>query len=235
MATSAQSTLVAPPQGTSWAWRSVRGTPAISVRKRLIDLVFASLLLTAAAPIVLLIAVAIKLTSPGPVFFRQRRLGLGGRAFTILKFRTMAHGASDAPHRDYVRSLVTETCECATPGLVYKLTADARVTWVGHLLRRSSLDELPQLWNVARGEMSLVGPRPPVPYEVELYQPWQLERLSVRPGITGLWQVSGRNRLSYVEMCQLDVKYVHNWSISEDFRIMLKTPWVMLTNSGSAA
>jgi lipopolysaccharide/colanic/teichoic acid biosynthesis glycosyltransferase len=197
--------------------------------------VLASLLLVVAAPLVVLIIAAIKLSSRGPVLFRQRRLGVSGRVFTILKFRTMSHGASEAPHREYVRSIVTADARHVPSGGPYKLTADARVTFVGRHLRTTSLDELPQLWNVIRGEMSLVGPRPPLPYEVELYQPWQFERLTVRPGLTGLWQVSGRNRLSYVEMCRLDVRYVQNWSLSEDFRIMLKTPWVMLTNSGSTA
>ena len=140
----------------------------------------------------------------------------------MLKFRTMVHGASESAHREYVSGMITE---CRTSDeRRYKLTNDGRVTSVGRLLRRTSIDELPQFWNVLRGEMSLVGPRPPLEYEVVRYQSWQLERLAVRPGMSGLWQVSGRSRISYVDMCRLDVRYVREWSLGRDLIIMLKTP-----------
>jgi lipopolysaccharide/colanic/teichoic acid biosynthesis glycosyltransferase len=193
-----------------------------------------------AAPLLAVIAAAIKLDSPGPVFFRQERVGTGGRRFRVFKFRTMANGASDAAHRDLVtRMLAGDEATTAQGGSggrrIYKLLQDERVTRVGRLLRRTSLDELPQLFNVLRGAMSLVGPRPPLPYEIEAYAYWQFDRLQVRPGITGLWQVSGRNLLTYRRMCELDIEYVRRWSLWLDLKILLKTVPVVLFNSGRAA
>jgi len=144
----------------------------------------------------------------------------------------MRHGASDAAHRELIRRLQADE---APPASVYKLVNDDRVTRVGRWLRRTSLDELPQLFNVLRGEMSLVGPRPPVPYEFEGYDHWQFDRLQVKPGMTGLWQVSGRSRVSFRQMCELDVEYVRRWSLWLDVQILLKTIPVVLFNSGRAA
>jgi exopolysaccharide biosynthesis polyprenyl glycosylphosphotransferase len=208
--------------------------------KRVFDFVAAVLTLVVTAPVLLAIAVAIKLDSRGPVFFRQERLGFGGRRFRVWKFRTMAHGASDAVHRELVSRMLSEdesgTAHTAADGSkVYKLVGDDRVTRVGGWLRRFSLDELPQIFNVVSGQMSLVGPRPPVPYEVEKYDRWQYGRLQVPPGITGLWQVSGRNLLTYRQMCELDMDYVRRWSLWLDMKILLKTVPVVLLNSGRAA
>jgi exopolysaccharide biosynthesis polyprenyl glycosylphosphotransferase len=223
-------------------------TPALKGRqlliKRAVDLAGAMAGLVVAAPVMLLLAAAIRLDSPGPVIFGQERIGTGGRRFRVLKFRTMRHGASDAAHRDFVGRLQADAGEGREQegsggeggvARVYKLVDDERVTRVGRWLRRTSLDELPQLFNVVRGEMSLVGPRPPLPYEFEAYDHWQFDRLQVRPGITGLWQVSGRNRLSYRQMCELDVEYVRRWSLGLDMLILLKTVPVVLFNSGRAA
>jgi exopolysaccharide biosynthesis polyprenyl glycosylphosphotransferase len=208
--------------------------------KQAVDLVGATVGLVVAAPLMAVVALAVKLDSPGPVFFRQERVGTGGRRFGVFKFRTMVNGASDAAHRELVsRMLAGDEKETARAGKgstrVYKLLGDERVTRVGRLLRRTSVDELPQLFNVLRGEMSLVGPRPPIPYEIEAYAHWQYDRLEVRPGITGLWQVSGRNLLTYGQMCELDVEYVRNWSLWLDLMILLKTIPVVLFNSGRAA
>src|SRR5436309_4050331 len=184
--------------------------------KRMFDVVGSVLGLVVTAPLIVLIAAAIKLDSPGPVFFRQERIGTGGRRFRVWKFRTMRNGASDAAHRKLVQRML-EGEEAATGHAgsdgrpVYKLVNDDRVTRVGLWLRRTSLDEVPQLFNVIRGQMSLVGPRPPLGYELDAYDHWQFDRLKVLPGITGLWQVSGRNLLTYRQMCELDLEYVRRW------------------------
>ena len=208
--------------------------------KRCVDLLGATVGVLVTFPVMLLVAAAIKLDSRGPVLFRQERIGTGGRRFRLWKFRTMRQGASDSVHRELVHKLLNGDesgaayCkEGADP--VYKLVNDDRVTRIGRLLRRTSLDELPQLFNVFRGEMSLVGPRPPLPYEFEAYDHWQFDRLQVMPGITGLWQVSGRNRLTYRQMCELDVEYVRRWSLWLDFLILVKTIPVVVFNSGKAA
>ena len=209
------------------------------VLKRWVDLLGATIGLVLASPIMFVVAVAIKLDSRGPVFFRQERIGTGGRRFRVWKFRTMRNGASDAAHRELVHQMLSGDDAAAvrqsTDGPVYKLVNDVRVTRLGRLLRRASLDELPQLLNVLRGEMSLVGPRPPLLYEFEKYDHWQFDRLQVLPGITGLWQVSGRNRLTYRQMCELDVEYVRRWSVWLDLKILFKTIPVVLFNSGRAA
>ena len=202
--------------------------------KRALDLIVSVLALLLGAPLFAAVAVAVRLTSPGPVFFRQRRAGLRGEPFTVLKFRTMWDGASEAPHRDYVSSLVRGRNDTPRDG-IFKLVGDRRVTRVGRVLRRTGLDELPQLLNVLRGEMSVVGPRPPLEYEVELYEPWQLERLAVKPGLTGLWQVSGRNALDYVDMCTKDIEYIRQWSFASDLAIVARTPFAMFFKSAQAA
>jgi exopolysaccharide biosynthesis polyprenyl glycosylphosphotransferase len=208
--------------------------------KRAVDLVGAAVLTVLAAPLMLVIAIAIKLDSAGAIFFRQERIGTGGHRFRVFKFRTMVDGASDTAHRELVKRMLAgdeeSTCtEGAGGSRVYKLLRDDRVTRVGRLLRRTSLDELPQLFNVLIGQMSLVGPRPPLPYEIEAYAFWQFDRLQVRPGITGLWQVSGRNLLTYRQMCELDITYVQRWSLWLDLKILLRTIPVVLFNSGRAA
>jgi len=207
--------------------------------KRLVDVVGASLSLILAAPLMLLVAAAIKLDSRGPVLFRQERIGAGGRRFRVLKFRTMYDGVSDAAHRTFVTQMLTgDEIQAAQVGRdgkpAFKLVNDQRITRVGGWLRRGSLDELPQLFNVLRGEMSLVGPRPPVVYELEQYEHWQFHRLQVPPGMTGLWQVSGRSRLSYRQMCELDLEYIREWSPWLDLKILCKTIPVVLSNSGGA-
>jgi exopolysaccharide biosynthesis polyprenyl glycosylphosphotransferase len=204
---------------------------AARVVKRASDVFLASAALLLLAPVWLLIALLIKLDSRGPVLYRQERVGMDGRIFLFLKFRTMRPDADDSAHRDYQRRLIqgqpgTNLGDTERP--VYKLHADPRVTRVGRLLRRLSLDELPQLLNVLRGDMSVVGPRPPIPYEVEAYALWHRKRLDMKPGLTGLWQVSGRNRLSFDEMVRLDLFYIENWSLLLDLRIILKTLPVVL-------
>jgi exopolysaccharide biosynthesis polyprenyl glycosylphosphotransferase len=199
--------------------------------KRGMDILVASFALAVLAPLWLVIAALIKLDSTGGVFYKQERVGMDGRIFLFLKFRTMQTNSDDAAHRDYQRKYIAGQAETnlgdeARP--VYKLRTDPRVTRVGRVLRRLSLDELPQLLNVLRGDMSVVGPRPPIPYEVEAYELWHRKRLDMKPGLTGLWQVSGRNRLSFEEMVRLDLFYIENWSLLLDLKIILRTLPVML-------
>ena len=199
--------------------------------KRASDIIIASIALTILAPLWLLVALFIKLDSRGPIFYKQERVGMDGRIFLFYKFRTMRVGTDDATHREYQRQYIAGRPEANLGDAerpAYKLLADARVTRVGRVLRRLSLDELPQLLNVLRGEMSVVGPRPPIPYEVEAYQLWHRKRLDMKPGLTGLWQVSGRNRLTFEEMVRLDLFYIENWSLLLDLKIILRTLPVML-------
>ena len=220
-----------------WPDPSTRSVPraTVSRRKRALDVALACALLAITSPVWLALAVAIKLTSRGPVLFRQQRLGLNEVPFTMLKFRSMHFGAPETAHEAFVTSMITAAPTMSAINGIHKLQQDPRITPVGRWIRRTSLDELPQLINVLRGDMSIVGPRPPLAYEVARYEAWQRERLSVRPGITGLWQVSGRNRLSYVEMCKVDVRYVREWSVAKDLRIILRTPWVMFVERGGAS
>ena len=197
------------------------------IAKRLLDLAVSSTGLVLASPFMLAIGVAVRLGSPGPILFRQERLGTGGRRFTLYKFRTMHAAADEEAHRRYVERLITR--EEPTDATWVPLQGDPRVTRIGGFLRRSHLDEVPQLFNVLRGEMSLVGPRPPIPYEVELYAPWHLERLAVVPGLTGLWQVRGWGRLSFDEGVSLDLQYIRQRSFGTDVRILLRTAWQITT------
>jgi lipopolysaccharide/colanic/teichoic acid biosynthesis glycosyltransferase len=194
------------------------------------DVVLALLFIIAALPVLAVIAVLVKLDSPGPVLFRQTRCGRGRRPFTVLKFRTMTHGADHSVHREYIAALANG--DDAAGGLK-KLTGDIRVTRVGSLLRRSSLDELPQLFNVLRGDMSIVGPRPAIEYELEHYQAGHYARFEVRPGLTGLWQVSGRSRLGFTEMLALDAEYARRSSLLLDARILARTPLEILRGRAS--
>jgi lipopolysaccharide/colanic/teichoic acid biosynthesis glycosyltransferase len=177
-------------------------------------------------------ALAVRTDTRGPVLFAQERVGLGGRTFRILKLRTMVVDNDDSEHAAYVAALITGRAH--TREGVYKLVGDSRITRVGRFLRRYSIDELPQLWNVLRGDMSLVGPRPALPREVALYDGHARRRLAVKPGLTGLWQVSGRCELSFVEMVDLDIAYGRDWSLLSDVRILLKTPAAALTGRGAA-
>src|SRR5215469_2873557 len=197
--------------------------------KRLMDVVGSLFALMVLFPLFVIIAAAIRLSSPGPILFRQRRLGRHGLPFQLLKFRSMHADSDPAIHKEYVTKLVTGTANRqptnGTSEGVYKLTSDPRVTRIGSLLRRSSLDELPQLINVLKGEMSLVGPRPPLPYEVEAYDLWHRRRiLEAMPGITGLWQVNGRNRVNFDDMVRLDLIYATTWTPWLDLKILLLTP-----------
>ncbi|MDQ1446020.1 MAG: hypothetical protein QOI20_2484 [Acidimicrobiaceae bacterium] len=200
---------------------------------RFLDLAVGLVAVTATAPVMAVAAIAVKLTSPGPILFRQDRLGMDGRPFRLLKFRTMQHGADTKLHLDYVSALITGSEVRQGEEQLFKLVADPRVTKVGRVLRRYSIDELPQLFNVLRGDMSLVGPRPPLAAEVALYESWHRRRLDVRPGLTGLWQVSGRSRMSFDDMVRLDLQYIENWSPLEDCRILLRTIPAVLRREAS--
>jgi lipopolysaccharide/colanic/teichoic acid biosynthesis glycosyltransferase len=206
--------------------------------KRGIDIVGSSILLTLISPLLAAIALAIKLTSKGPVIFKQERVGWLGTRFECLKFRTMHADNDPKIHRDYVRDFIVGKAakenESLTEPVVYKITGDPRVTLVGKFLRKTSLDEVPQFWNVLRGEMSLVGPRPGLPYEFELYDNWQRRRVfEMKPGVTGLWQVSGRSRVSFDDMVRLDLRYCQCWSLWLDFKILLATPHAAIKGEGA--
>lgn len=204
--------------------------------KRLVDVAAALFVIVVGFPFFLAIALLIKLTSKGPVFFSQERIGEGGRIFTLFKFRTMRPNNDDAIHREFTRSFIEgrlgQTTVDQRTASVYKLKNDPRVTAVGAFLRKTSLDEFPQFINVLRGEMTLVGPRPPLSYEIEHYKDWHKLRLAVKPGLTGLWQVSGRSAVPFNEMVMLDLYYIEHWSLLLDLKIMLRTIPVMLFGSG---
>jgi lipopolysaccharide/colanic/teichoic acid biosynthesis glycosyltransferase len=207
------------------------------IAKRALDVVGSGILLLVLSPIFALIAIAIKLTSDGPVFFAQERLGQFGTRFRCLKFRTMYTNNDPKIHRDYVERFIAgkakeERNEAGS--VVYKIMDDPRITPVGRLLRKLSFDELPQFWNVLRGEMSLVGPRPPVAYEFRVYDIWHRRRvLEVKPGVTGLWQVSGRSRTSFDDMVRLDLRYSQSWSLWLDLKILAATPRAVFTGDGA--
>ncbi len=206
--------------------------------KRLVDIVGSLLALVMFSPVFLAIAAAVRFTSDGPVLFRQERVGLWGENFVFLKFRSMYVEQGENPHKEYVEKLIRNN-QSANGGKTgeegaFKLKNDPRITPIGNFLRKSSLDELPQFINVLRGEMSIVGPRPPISYEVDLYDTWHRMRLlSVKPGITGLWQVMGRSSTTFDEMVRMDVQYVTEWSIWQDLKIILKTPWVIIVGKGA--
>jgi lipopolysaccharide/colanic/teichoic acid biosynthesis glycosyltransferase len=205
--------------------------------KRAIDVIGSLFFLTLFAPIMAVIALGVKLGSPGPVLFRQTRIGQRGKKFTFLKFRSMRNASDPAPHENYVKDFIRGVASrnaSETGERVFKLTQDPRVTPLGGFLRKTSLDELPQFWNVLRGDMSLVGPRPPIPYEIEYYDTWHQRRvLELKPGITGLWQVSGRNLIGFDDMVRLDVQYARRWSIGLDLKILLQTPLAVLRGGGA--
>ena len=205
--------------------------------KRVLDLAGSLTLLAILSPLLVLIAGLVKLKSPGPVFFRQVRMGQGMKPFTMLKFRTMHVNTGHALHHEFVTSFIKSGPQAQEAGRngMFKITSDPRVTTVGRILRKTSLDELPQLWNVVRGDMSLVGPRPPLQYEVEQYQPWHCRRvLEAKPGITGLWQVAGRSRTTFDEMVRLDLRYAKACSLWTDVKILLATPAAVIVGKGAA-
>jgi lipopolysaccharide/colanic/teichoic acid biosynthesis glycosyltransferase len=215
-----------------WARRSVRAAV-----KRSLDVVISLVLLLGLAPLFLLIAALVKWSSSGPIVFRQLRSGHLTKPFTMLKFRTMYRDADHRVHREFVSSFIKADGgardQVGRSG-VFKLTNDPRVTPVGRWLRSTSLDELPQLWNVLRGDMSLVGPRPPLPYELEQYQPWHRRRvLEAKPGITGIWQVAGRSRTTFDEMVRLDLRYAARCSLWADLKILLATPAAVVSRRGA--
>jgi exopolysaccharide biosynthesis polyprenyl glycosylphosphotransferase len=204
---------------------ALRLTRGQAIAKRVFDVVLSAAGLLLIWPLLLAVAIAIKLGDGGPVLFRQQRVGLQRRTFTLLKFRTMV------PRAELLRAELLSRNEADGP--LFKVREDPRVTRIGRWLRRFSIDELPQLLNVLKGEMSLVGPRPPLVGEVDAYEDWQLDRLEVRPGITGLWQVSGRSDLSFDEYVRLDLFYIENWSLAYDLFIVAKTVPLLLFPKGA--
>ena len=214
----------------------IAGEPLLpGLVRRLLDLTIAAATIVLLSPLLIAVAIAIRLDSSGPALFRQRRVGYGEREFTIFKFRSMRTDADPGGHRDYVTSLIKGS-KAATGGRknLYKLAVDDRITPVGRWIRRWSLDELPQLFNVLSGDMSLVGPRPAIPYEVAEYPNWYLDRFAVKPGLTGLWQVSGRNERTYEEMVRLDIEYAERRSLLLDLSILARTPFTVLARRGAA-
>ncbi len=207
--------------------------------KRIIDIIGSIAGILLFSPFFILIPIGIKLTSRGPVLFRQERIGQYEKKFMFLKFRSMHANANDDVHREYVHNLISKKITGESGGngdgkKVYKLTQDNRVTTIGHILRKTSMDELPQFFNVLKGEMSLVGPRPPIPYELEKYDSWHRRRLlEVKPGITGLWQVTGRSSTTFDEMVRLDLQYATSMSLWQDFKILFKTPWAVVAGKGA--
>ncbi len=210
----------------------------VLIVKRTVDIVGSSIMLVVLAPLFVIISLAIKLSSKGPVFYRQQRVGRYGQTFTFLKFRSMSVNNDCNVHKEFVTRLIvsspggTESQESGAN--IYKLTNDNRITRVGRTLRRTSLDELPQFINVLKGDMSLVGPRPPIPYELAAYQTWHRHRLlAVKPGITGLWQVMGRSSVRFDEMVRLDLRYASTWTPWLDLKILLRTPGAVIQGSGA--
>ncbi len=206
--------------------------------KRLIDILGSALALIALSPLFWMIAIAIKASSKGPVFFSQTRIGQYGKPFILMKFRTMYTNIDRGVHKQYVTEFITDKAKRESPApdgaQVYKLTNDTRITKVGKFLRRTSMDELPQFLNVLRGEMSLVGPRPAVRYEVAVYETWHRRRvLEFKPGITGLWQVSGRSQVKFDDMVRLDLRYARSWSPWLDTKILMLTPFAVLRGTGA--
>ena len=214
--------------------RTLGDSRRLSALRRLANVIFATALVILLAPLLIAIAIAIRLDSPGPALFRQRRVGHGKREFTLLKFRSMRLDADPRGHREYVTALIKGSGDAPEGGHenLYKLAVDDRITSVGRRIRKWSLDELPQLFNVIAGDMALVGPRPAIPYEVAEYPSWYLRRFEVKPGLTGLWQVSGRNERTYEEMVSLDIEYAERRSLLLDISILARTPWTVLSRRG---
>lgn len=220
--------------------RTDKRSRVFAITKRAMDIAGSFILLLLIAPVLLIVALAVRLSSPGPILYRQQRVGQFGKTFTFLKFRSMYIGNDPTVHQRYVMQLIAGQAKQQAvwgtdePTGVYKLTQDKRITRIGGFLRRTSLDELPQFFNVLKGEMSLVGPRPAIPYEVAAYQIWHRRRvLEVKPGITGLWQVNGRSRVAFDEMVRLDLRYAKQWSPWLDLKILLRTPRAVIVGEGA--
>jgi len=207
------------------------------VVKRTIDIISSGLALLALAPLFAVLALAVKATSKGPVFYKQKRLGHHGRPFTIFKFRSMYAGNDSSVHKEFMMKSISNGAASGSDSKgnnVYKLTNDARITRFGKFIRRTSLDELPQIFNVLRGDMSLVGPRPAIPYELAAYQSWHRRRiLEAKPGLTGLWQVTGRSSVKFDEMVRLDLRYATSWTLLLDLKILLRTPLAVIKGAGA--
>ena len=203
-----------------------RRSRGIVILKRVMDMMISVLMLVMGSPFFLLVSMLIKLTDGGPVFFRQTRVGVNGRMFQMLKFRSMVVDAEERKCELLEKNRYRE-------GITFKLENDPRVTWIGRWLRKSSIDEMPQLWNVLKGEMSLVGPRPPLPCEVMQYGPRERKRLNVKPGLTCLWQVNGRSDLSFSHQVQLDIAYINNRSFRLDLEILMRTISAVLSGKGA--
>jgi lipopolysaccharide/colanic/teichoic acid biosynthesis glycosyltransferase len=214
--------------------RKPRDTPRNTV-KRVLDIAGSTAFLIAFSPVFLLVSALVKLTSAGPIFYRQQRVGEAGRPFQMLKFRTMHVNADPKIHQQYVENYIQSSGSSdARKNVVFKIVDDPRITSVGHFLRRSSVDEFPQFWNVLTGDMSLVGPRPPLPYEVARYKGWHRRRvLEAKPGITGIWQVTGRSRTTFDEMVRMDLRYARNPSVLTDLKILLATPRAVISGKGA--
>lgn len=215
-----------------------KGRRSMLIMKRIIDVMGSVTMLLLCAPLFLVIALCIKLSSSGPVFFQQQRVGRYGKTFTFLKFRSMFVNNDSAVHREFVTNLIARKSESGAENGeehgIYKIKNDRRVTPVGRFLRRTSLDELPQFLNVLTGDMSLVGPRPPIPYELAAYQTWHRQRLlGVKPGITGLWQVLSRSTVEFDEMVRLDLRYASTWTPWLDVKILLRTPLAVIKGTGA--
>jgi lipopolysaccharide/colanic/teichoic acid biosynthesis glycosyltransferase len=214
----------------------LRRQPVAEAIKRAIDVLGAASAIVMLSPIMLATALAVAASSRGPVFYKQVRLGRGGLPFVFYKFRSMYSNVDDRIHREYVSRLIEAGSKPAAVGsnAWSKLQSDPRITPIGRFIRKTSLDELPQLFNVLKGDLSLVGPRPPIPYEVERYQAWHLRRiLEIKPGVSGLWQVEARGGTTFEDMVRLDLRYVRMWSLALDLRIMLKTCLVVVRRSGA--
>jgi len=217
------------------------GQPGLTEQQRLVkrafDLVLASLCLILMAPFLIVIAILIKLDSPGPVLYKGTRIGENGKAFLMFKFRSMRIDGGEDIHKAHVVRLIRENIKPQQAGkgksVSLKLQDDPRITRVGSFIRKTSIDELPQLFNVLRGDMSIVGPRPSLPYEVEVFQDWHMRRFEGPPGITGLWQVNGRNRVSFDEMVRLDIEYIEHQSLWLDCKILLQTPFAVISGNGA--
>jgi len=214
------------------------GRRSALIMKRVIDVVGSGSILILCSPLFFAIAVAIKLTSKGPVLFRQERVGHYGKHFTFLKFRSMLLNNDNTVHKEFVQKFIADAVQHeplnGNGKRLYKLAADKRITRIGQFLRSTSMDELPQLLNVLKGDMSLVGPRPPIPYEVEVYEAWHRRRVQeAKPGITGLWQVTGRSSVKFDEMVRLDLRYAATWSPWLDTKILLRTPFAVIKGSGA--
>jgi lipopolysaccharide/colanic/teichoic acid biosynthesis glycosyltransferase len=199
--------------------------------KRLIDVIFSGIGIVFISPLILFFAILIKVNSPGPVFFKQERVGYGGKMFTMFKLRTMKQNSDTSIHKKYLSKLIhadDNADATSSTGVMKKLENDSRIVPFGNFMRKAGIDELPQLINVLFGDMSLIGPRPPISYEVDEYKNWFSDRFDIVPGLTGLWQVSGKNNLTFHEMIRLDIQYIRNQSFGMDLKILLLTPVAIL-------